>query len=428
MDGSMGGGMNRSRGGNFGRFGFFGQGLTLRQRDLFRQLYHRCMIAVGCAALLLSVGLQAASFGLPGLRRLAEGLVFSGEAAAAQEEPPKEEGEGREEGDGDGDELSLFFPPFGGSPTGGDFPLGGLLATPPDAPAPDASPADDAADIPGDADKTPAPPADGDDDGNGGGSAIIPRDLSATVPFSLLNMTSTLDPDLEKIYGSYMAAEKEPAPQSPEGAPLVLILHTHSTEAYAPEGAVRLPAGGNPRSIDPEESVVAVGAVLAETLQAKGIPTIHCTFGHDLEDYTGAYDREKQTILAYLEKYPSIRYIFDVHRDSIEGSGGSTVKTAARAQGETVAQLMLVVGTNERGANHPHWEKNLGYALALQAALSSAHPGLMRAVNLRGASFNEQYTPCSLLLEVGAAGNTLHEAKRAAALFGNAVAAEILGA
>lgn len=229
-------------------------------------------------------------------------------------------------------------------------------------------------------------------------------------------MTSSLDPDLEKVYADYQT-KNTPANPGTDG-PLVLILHTHSTESYAPEGASVLPEDGALRSLSHEESVVAVGAALTETLEARGIPAVHCTFGHDLEDYSGAYSREKATILSYLREYPSIRYIFDVHRDSIEQSDGGIVKTKAAVDGEAAAQIMFVVGTSEKGANHPRWEENLGYALTLQTMLSERYPGLMRAVNLRGASFNEQYTPRSLLLEIGSSATPL---RRRSAPFGCSV-------
>ena len=387
----------------------FGIRLTERQKRILRQLYRRSMTVAGCAALVLSLLLQAVHVGVDGLRRFAETLAFSGIVSEASADPPPPDGD-----------LSLFLSPNPGEPPRGSYSSSSAEAEP-DSPADDAT-AEDA---------SPEPPA--EDTSNtqvptpSNGSAIALRDLSAAVPLSLINMTSTLDPDLDKVYRTYLTGAKERNSNEIASSPLVLILHTHSTEAYADEGSDSIPAGFVPRSIDWEESVVAVGTVLTETLENRGIPTIHCTFGHDLEDYDGAYDREKATILSYLEKYPSIRYIFDVHRDSIEQKDGSIVKTAATVNGEPVAQLMFVVGTNERGANHPHWEDNLGYALALQTALSSDYPGLMRAVNLRGPSFNEQYTPFSLLVEVGASGNTLAEAKRTAVLLGNAIADEILG-
>ena len=379
---------------------FFGIRLTGRQKKILRQLYRRSMTAAGCAALVLSLLLQGAQVGIDGLRRFAERVAFGGISAEAAA-PPERDGE-----------LSLFLSPAAGEPPRGDRP----------------SAADDSEKQSG---ETPSEPTGDDPDGDNpppSGVAIAVRDLSPAVPLSLINMTSTLNPDLDKVSRDYAASVKDRKVAAlPGSAPLVLILHTHSTEAYVDNGADRIPAGFVPRSIDQTESVVAVGAVLAETLEARGVPTMHCTFGHDLEDYNGAYDREKATILAYLKEYPSIRYIFDVHRDSIEQDDGSVVKTSATVDGEPAAQLMFVVGTNEKGANHPRWEDNLGYALALQRALSDDCPGLMRAVNLRGPSFNEQYTPFSLLVEVGASGNTLAEAKRTAALLGNAIADEMLG-
>ena len=56
--------------------------------------------------------------------------------------------------------------------------------------------------------------------------------------------------------------------------PLVLIIHTHATEAYA----------GSPdfHSTDPEKSVVRVGQAIADALNARGIPAVHETSLIDL--------------------------------------------------------------------------------------------------------------------------------------------------
>ena len=411
------------------RNGKFQNFLNEKRREALRRLYRRCMTCAGGAALALSLLSGCLTFGVRGLRDLAEETAFSPKA-----------GDGAGAGDGSGAaqdaSLSLFLSPSGA--LAGDLPFGGLLFPSDESsaggdggesdagsgrePEENDPPADSSSDSPKD---NPSPPP---STGDAGVQKITARDLSPGTARSLVNMTSTLDPDLEKIYAAYQTKNAAgTVPTITEKAPLVLILHTHSTESYAPEGASSLPAGSAPRSLSPEESVIAVGNTLTETLEARGVPTLHCTFGHDLEDYSGAYDREKATILAYLKEYPSIRYIFDVHRDSIEQSDGSIVKTKATVNGQTAAQIMFVVGTNEKGASHPSWEDNLGYALTLQTMLADLYPGIMRAVNLRGASFNEQYTPYSLLIEVGASGNTLTEAKRAAAVLGEAVADEIFG-
>ena len=51
----------------------------------------------------------------------------------------------------------------------------------------------------------------------------------------------------------------------------------------------------------------------------------------------------------------------------------------------------------------------------------------MRSIALRGASYNEQYTNGSLLIELGTDGNTLSHAKYSARLLGKALAELIKG-
>ena len=118
----------------------------------------------------------------------------------------------------------------------------------------------------------------------------------------------------------------------------------------------------------------------------------------------------------WLEKYPSIRYVFDLHRDSVFTADGENQKPVAEIGGETAAQIMLVVGTDQGGADHAGWRQNLTVAVAYQQLLNADYPTLARPICLRTASFNQQCLPGMLLLEIGACGNTLTEAKRAARL------------
>ena len=71
---------------------------------------------------------------------------------------------------------------------------------------------------------------------------------------------------------------------------------------------------------------------------------------------------------------------------------------------------MLVVGTNAGGRKHPNWQQNLSLALRLQTLLERESPGITRPLNLRAQRFNQDLCPGALLLEIGGAGNTRHEA------------------
>lgn len=204
-------------------------------------------------------------------------------------------------------------------------------------------------------------------------------------------------------------------PIEPAGAePSVLILHTHATECYTEEGQTRVT---DTRSSDPEKNMVAVGAVLAEELTEQGVNAIHCTVMHDEASYSEAYIRSKETVAKYLEEYPGIKYVIDVHRDAISTADGGMAKPVITKDGVSLAQLMLVVGTDEGGADHPGWKTNLCVALRAQAALIEYDESLVRPINLRSASFNQQLCPGFLLLEVGSCANTPEEAKASARVF-----------
>ena len=207
-----------------------------------------------------------------------------------------------------------------------------------------------------------------------------------------------------------------PVKPSGESGPQVLILHTHGTESYLPDGADSYDEDESFRSENTEENVVAVGRVFADTLRSAGISVIHDETMYDRDDFNAAYTSSRAAVYDWLEKYPSIRYVFDLHRDSVFTADGENQKPVAEIGGETAAQIMLVVGTDQGGADHAGWRQNLTVAVAYQQLLNADYPTLARPICLRTASFNQRCLPGLLLLEIGACGNTLTEAKRAARL------------
>ena len=117
-----------------------------------------------------------------------------------------------------------------------------------------------------------------------------------------------------------------------------------------------------------------------------------------------------------MAKYPGIRFILDVHRDALEDKAGHQYKVVTREDPDC-AQVSLVMGSSWEG-----WQENLKFAVAVQQHLTESHPTLMRPLTLRNSDYNEYFTTGSLLVEVGAAGNSLDEALKAAQLFGHGLA------
>lgn len=204
------------------------------------------------------------------------------------------------------------------------------------------------------------------------------------------------------------------------GAPVVLILHTHATESYADTYADEF------RSQNSANNVTAVGKIVADRLTENGIGVIHCTDLFDYPDFTMAYYNAALAIKKYIADYPSISYIIDIHRDSILSDEGY-VSPVTELNGRPAAQMMFVVGTDHGGSGHTGWRDNLALAARLQKSLHSECSTLMRDINLRSASFNEQYTAGSLLVEIGSCASAIEEVKTSAEQFADHFVKEILG-
>ncbi len=249
---------------------------------------------------------------------------------------------------------------------------------------------------------------------------IIPYDLSSEADGELRLYNDT---SLKADINAYAATDKTVGGITEAEGPTVLIIHTHGTEAYSEEGALGYSENYNvPRSYDVTKNVIHIGSVITKVMNQNGVNTIQCDVMHDAESYLGAYSRSAETIRSYLERYPSIKYVFDIHRDSVLLEDKTKTRPVTITNGEVAAQIMTVAGSNELGSYHPAWEDNLTLAAKLQTELNASHLGLARAICLRGSSYNQELAPYSLLFEVGSCGNTIKEAEVSAKILAEKLA------
>ena len=199
--------------------------------------------------------------------------------------------------------------------------------------------------------------------------------------------------------------------------PQILIMHTHGSEAYTMDGADIYEPSDTARTTDPEYNMIRIGEEMKEVFEELGLGVVHDTELYDYPGYSGSYDRSKAGVEAYLAQYPTIRVVLDVHRDALIAEDGTTYKVTSQVNGETAAQVMMVIGTDDTGLNHPNWTENLSFAVQLQGALNQDYPTLARPITLRTSRFNQQLSLGSILVEVGTNGNTLQEAILGARLF-----------
>lgn len=204
-------------------------------------------------------------------------------------------------------------------------------------------------------------------------------------------------------------------------APTVLILHSHATESYTQSDADRYVATAAYRTADPDHNMLRIGETVRQVLEANGVGVIHDTALHDYPSYPAAYANSRRSIQSYLEAYPSICLVLDLHRDAIEAADGTQLAPSVELDGRQTAQLMLVVGSDAGGLQHPGWQQNLSLAVKLQVQLEKRSPGLCRPISFRTERFNQDLCPGALLVEVGTAGNTLEESLAAAELLAQGI-------
>ena len=191
--------------------------------------------------------------------------------------------------------------------------------------------------------------------------------------------------------------------------PEILIVHTHGSESYTQSEKHHYSQSDYARCQDTRYNVVRVGEELESELTKRGFNVIHDKSINDYPSYNNSYNKTLGIIEKYLAKYPSIKCVFDVHRDAVVGENDTKIKFTADIKGEKVSQIMIVCGSDQLGLENPNWQKNLSTALKIQDVLNKKYPGLMRPINLRKERFNLHKTTGSFIFEFGTHGNTLDE-------------------
>ena len=234
------------------------------------------------------------------------------------------------------------------------------------------------------------------------------------------NSTSLSDEEAQQ----YLEAEN-PVQIDSDG-PQVLIMHTHATESFEPYDTDTYDTRHTWRTTDNTQNIVAAGEVMAEAIRSYGIEVLHDETQHDYPSYNGSYERSAVTVQDYLEKYPSIKVVLDVHRDAVQRDT-TLVKPVTEIDGRKAAQLMIIAGCDDGTMDMPNWSKNFRFAAGMQDAIESRYPSLTRPVFFCYRKYNQDLTTGSLLIEIGSHGNTLEEVLYTAQLAGDAIGSYLQG-
>lgn len=195
--------------------------------------------------------------------------------------------------------------------------------------------------------------------------------------------------------------------------PQILIYHTHSQEEFA--DSVEGDAG---------TTIVGMGDVLADALEAKGYQVIHDTGVYDLVDgvldRSAAYDYARTAVEELLAQYPTIQVVIDLHRDGVEGQ-----KFVTEIDGKPCSKVMFFNGIsrNQQGEisylPNPYIKQNLAFSFQMEFAARQQYPGFTRNIYLKAERFNLHLRPRSVLIEAGTQLNTVEEERNAMEILAN---------
>lgn len=195
-----------------------------------------------------------------------------------------------------------------------------------------------------------------------------------------------------KVEASYVMNEIDPT---------IYIYNTHDTEKY--NGVYLTDYNINP-------NVKMASFLLEGLLKKEGIKAIveENNMGEYLKNNNLPYSESYQASRYYLEekikKYPNLKLIIDLHRDSI-----SKDKSTVKINDKMFAKVLFVVGEN-----NDHFKDNFNLANTLNNIIKSRYEGISRGVltktgtGIRG-RFNQDISPNIVLIECGGEDNTIDE-------------------
>ncbi len=176
--------------------------------------------------------------------------------------------------------------------------------------------------------------------------------------------------------------------------PIIYIYNTHQTEEYKT----------NAYNITP--TVETVSSILKEELKDLGIASLVEQRSITKEvnkrglDYTGTYEVSFEYLREMQKKHKTLRYYFDMHRDSVTGAPARTT-----INNKKYATMMFLVGTKNK--NYKKNVKNLKY---MESYLKKHYKGLVRETYYQSHSaFNQFHDENMFLVELGGPDNTLEE-------------------
>lgn len=219
--------------------------------------------------------------------------------------------------------------------------------------------------------------------------------------------------------------QSDSKPPATAGKRVAFIYQSHSTESFLPELKGVTDPG---EAYDSKINVGLVGKRLAENLIKDGIGAVQSRKMYSNSTVKGfkyefSYKYSLQTLREAAAVNPDLKYYFDIHRDSQDRG-----KTTVSLNGKDYAQVYFIIG----GGN-PNWKQNEAFASQIHDILEKEYPGISKGIHAKtpregNGIYNQNFSPNSVLVEIGGPYNSLEECYRTTDILANAISQAILNA
>lgn len=185
--------------------------------------------------------------------------------------------------------------------------------------------------------------------------------------------------------------------ENKERLPLIYIYNTHDKESYV---------NPNKELYNIDANVKTAAYILQDQLKLYNInavveeksPTNAVSLNNG--EYEDTYKYSRNYFIEAKEKYPSIKYFIDLHRDGVNKDVSTVI-----INGKSYAKLMFFLGLGHEGS-----EQNKQLVKDLESIISKDYATLLRTTFIRPYdSYNQDLSPNSFLIEVGGNNNTIEE-------------------
>lgn len=183
--------------------------------------------------------------------------------------------------------------------------------------------------------------------------------------------------------------------------PIIYLYNTHQLENYNNKNL-------SIYNITP--NVLMASYILKEKLNKNGISTIveDTNLSEFLNlnhwNYASSYKATRMLLLEKMNKYDSLKYFIDIHRDSVNRNS-----TTVTINNKNYAKILFVVGLE-----HKNYEYNLEVTNKLNDLIKETYPSLTKGIYKKSGKgvdgiYNQDVDKNCILIEIGGVDNTIEE-------------------